>query len=104
MFKSAEDYYVQVGITAGGVCKSRDDPSIFSRIEDPNIFEFITNQLRERHAISPKNITTTSTTIHTLKKSQKSLCKVPISETMWVFEHSHGLVEITYGQGFPRKE
>ena len=29
---------------------------------------------------------------------------MPISETRWVFEHSHGLVENTYGQGFPRKE
>ena len=42
--------------------------------------------------------------MHTLKKSQKSLCEVPISGTRWVFEHSHGLVENTNGQGFPWKE
>ena len=45
-----------------------------------------------------------TSTIHTLQKSQKSLWAMPISGTRWVFEHSHGLVENTNGQGFPWKE
>ena len=74
MFKSEEDYYVQIGISAGGVCKSREDPSIFTRIEDPKIFEFITHQLRERPANSPTNTTTTSmtTTITTSTTTSKT--------------------------------
>ena len=44
-FNSKEEYYVQVGIVAGGSCNSSTEPAIFARIEDYQIFEFITKQI-----------------------------------------------------------
>ena len=44
-FNSKEEYYVQVGIVAGGSCNSSTDPTILSRIEDHNIFNFITKHI-----------------------------------------------------------
>ena len=43
-FNSKDEYYVQVGIVAGGACNSSTEPAIFARIEDYQIFEFITKQ------------------------------------------------------------
>ena len=43
-FNSKEEYYVQIGIVAGGSCNSSTQPAIFARIEDDQIFDFITKQ------------------------------------------------------------
>ena len=43
-FDSHEEHYIQVGIVSGGTCQSLTDPSIFSRIEDRDILEFIKKQ------------------------------------------------------------
>ena len=43
-FDSHEEHYIQVGIVSGGTCQSLTDPSIFSRIEDREILEFIKKQ------------------------------------------------------------
>ena len=44
-FDSKEEYYVQVGIVAGGSCNSSTDPTILSRIEDHQIYNFITKHI-----------------------------------------------------------
>ena len=43
-FDSHEEHYIQVGIVSGGTCQSLTDPSIFARIEDSEILEFIKKQ------------------------------------------------------------
>ena len=40
-FNSEEEHYVQVGIVSGGACQSENEPAVFARIEDDNIFQFI---------------------------------------------------------------
>ena len=61
-FNSTEEHYVQVGIAQGGTCMSRTKPAIFSRIEDPDIFEFITKQFRNTIIPTTEATTTTTTT------------------------------------------
>ena len=44
IFDSHKEQHIQVGIVSGGRCQSYNDPSIFARIEDHEILEFIMKQ------------------------------------------------------------
>ena len=43
VYDSITDQYTQVGIVTGGSCASVRKSSIFARLEDPNIFQFVNN-------------------------------------------------------------
>ena len=47
---SRERHFVQVGITSGNIqgCANINYPDIFTRIEDPEIFEFIQNTIETK--------------------------------------------------------
>lgn len=44
IFDSHKEQHMQVGVVSGGRCQSYNDPSIFARIEDHEILEFILKQ------------------------------------------------------------
>ena len=44
IFDSHKEQHIQVGVVSGGRCQSYNDPSIFARIEDHEILEFIMKQ------------------------------------------------------------
>ena len=87
-FNSTEEHYVQVGIAQGGTCMSRTKPAIFSRIEDPDIFEFITKEFRntiipttEATTITTKTTTTTMTTTTSIPATiLRTIASTPIEE------------------------
>ena len=42
MFKSQKDIQVQqVGVVSGGLCKQMDKPSVYGRLEDYEVLQFI---------------------------------------------------------------
>ena len=41
LFDSVTNVHVQVGIVSAGICGSSTDPSIYARLESPEILNFI---------------------------------------------------------------
>ena len=44
IFDSQKEQHLLVGVVSGGTCQSYDNPSIFARVEDHEILEFIMKQ------------------------------------------------------------
>jgi secreted trypsin-like serine protease len=52
IFDTRDFRYVQVGIVAGGInpenCGDRDFPTIYTRLDDPEVFDFVKSKVEEK--------------------------------------------------------